>query len=91
MIVFCGLASFATAFVLKNLRRGTFNMRAAAGSLVLLGALLIARNTIPFMSSLLGWHLITEEQTLMHIHLSEVFELFLAGSIAMTASATKQK
>ena len=84
--VFSCIGVCATALVLRNLKNGTANIWTAAGCLFVIGVFFIVRNTIPVMSAFLGWHLITEEQTLLHIHLSEVLELFSAGVIAIAAS-----
>lgn len=86
LVVFSCIGVGAAALVLRNLKNGTAKIWTAAVCLFVIGVLLIARNTIPVMSAVLGWHLITKEQTLLHIHLSEVFELFSAGMIAIAAS-----
>lgn len=87
-LLFVVVGFAASFFLVGNIAHASKRARLAAGCLMLLGALLIARNTIPLLSRALGFHLITEDPSLLHIHLSEVFELFFAAAISALAMTT---
>jgi hypothetical protein len=80
-----GMAGLWSVYaVVNNLRERTKWMVLAAISVGALCVVLGGRNTVPRLSSVLGWHMITEQQHFLHIHLSEVFELLLAGLIILS-------
>ena len=83
-LTFGMLGAWSSYAMLKNLRQRTKWMVLASISVGALCVILAGRNTVPLLSTVLGWHMITEEQHFLHIHLSEVFELLLAGLIILS-------
>jgi hypothetical protein len=63
-------------------------MLGAVAALSGLAVILVGRNTVPALSRVLGFHLTSETETLLHLHVSELFELLLAGVIWLMARRT---
>jgi hypothetical protein len=85
-----GSAGFGASLIaLGYCRSRSKYVRTALGAYVFLIAVLIARNSTQGMSRILGWHLGTGEETLLHVHVSEVSELICLIAICSAAARSR--
>jgi hypothetical protein len=86
-IVAAGAVGTALAVVLdRRFHPLSPELRLASAGLAALGGMLLLRGSpFPVVAKLLTAHLVTEEDGLFHIHLSEVLELLLLAIIARAA------
>lgn len=85
VLVFLSTSSGALFMMLPALKHPSRSMLGAIAALFGLAVILVGRNTFPALSSVLGFHLTSETETLLHLHVSELFELLLAGAIWLMA------
>lgn len=85
VVIFISAGGVAVFLMLPALRRPSRSMLMAISALSGLAVILVGRNTIPALSRVLGFHLTSETETLLHLHVSELFELLLAGVIWLVA------
>jgi hypothetical protein len=88
-VTFAVAGTWALLSVLANWRVATKRMKMAGLAVLLLGVVLAGRNTVSVLSHALGWHIFTEGESLLHIHVSELIELLLAAVIAYCAAVRK--
>jgi hypothetical protein len=84
-ILFLLFASSAAYLMIRAFDLSSRYMTTAAAALLSLAVILFTRNTVAGFSAILGFHLTTESETLLHLHVSEVFELGLAAVIWLSA------
>jgi hypothetical protein len=77
--------SCASYLILRTFIAPSRSMVMAVGALFILAVILVGRNTVPGVSHILGFHLTSETETLLHLHVSELFELGLAIVIWLSA------
>jgi hypothetical protein len=75
----------ASYLILRSLNAPSGPMLLTIGALFMLAVILVGRNTVPGVSHALGFHLTSETETLLHLHVSELFELGLAAVIWLCA------
>jgi hypothetical protein len=85
VVVFLSASSGAVCLLVPALRSPSRSMLGAVAALSGLAVILVGRNTVPALSRVLGFHLTSETETLLHLHVSELFELLLAGVIWLMA------
>lgn len=85
VVVFLSASGGALFLMLPALKGPSRSMLGATAALSGLAVILVGRNTVPALSSVLGFHLTSETESLLHLHVSELFELLLAGVIWLMA------